>query len=256
MRPAAYPETKSSTTAARNSSSRSMVRCGIPSEWASARAPITACGEQQLFSPSVRRSAQSFSVTPTTSLPASRSRSAATALSTPPDIATSTRFALGSASAPSPPAIAAVSARWSASAARSAAWRPCGESPPRASAISPGPTSAASRTASPSTSSATAAPAARAVAHPSASKRAIANQRSGDDQGDADQVPARSAPGGAGDGTGRRVVAPARVAQEMLERASIHARSVAAARVTNELRSFARCWGAGGCPEARGRPQG
>ena len=48
-------------------------------------------GEQQLRSPSVCRSAQSLSVTATTSRPSSRSRSAATALSTPPLSATRTR---------------------------------------------------------------------------------------------------------------------------------------------------------------------
>ena len=63
----------------------------MPSECASARAPSTACGEQQLRAPSLWRSAQSFTVTATTSAPRSRSSSAATAESTPPEIATATR---------------------------------------------------------------------------------------------------------------------------------------------------------------------
>ena len=63
----------------------------MPSEWASARAPSTASGEQQALAPSVSGSAQSLTVTATTSAPRSRSSSAATALSTPPDMATATR---------------------------------------------------------------------------------------------------------------------------------------------------------------------
>ena len=43
---------------------------GMPIEWASARAPSTASGEQQLRAPSLCRSAHSFSVTATTSAPA------------------------------------------------------------------------------------------------------------------------------------------------------------------------------------------
>jgi hypothetical protein len=61
------------------------------SECASPRALSTASGEQQLLAASVWRSAQSLSVTATTSAPRSRSSSAATAESTPPLIATSTR---------------------------------------------------------------------------------------------------------------------------------------------------------------------
>ncbi len=63
----------------------------MPSECASPRAPSTASGEQQALAPSVSGSAQSLTVTPTTSAPRSRSSSAATALSTPPDMATATR---------------------------------------------------------------------------------------------------------------------------------------------------------------------
>jgi hypothetical protein len=84
--------------------------CGIPIRCASARATVTACGEQQLFVPSVAASAHSSSVTPITSWPASSASCAATALSTPPLIATSVRRALGSsrgapsrAAAPSAP---------------------------------------------------------------------------------------------------------------------------------------------------------
>ena len=80
-----------STTVSRKADSRSSVRWGSPSPWASARAPTTASGEQQLRAPSVRRSAHSFRVTATTSAPRRRSSNAATAESTPPLIATSTR---------------------------------------------------------------------------------------------------------------------------------------------------------------------
>ena len=39
------------------------MKCGMPSEWASARAPSTASGEQQALAPSVSGSAQSLTVT-------------------------------------------------------------------------------------------------------------------------------------------------------------------------------------------------
>ena len=51
-------------------SRRSSVKCGRPIQCASARAPGTACGEQQERSPSVDGSAHSSSVTATTSSPA------------------------------------------------------------------------------------------------------------------------------------------------------------------------------------------
>src|SRR3954447_21387657 len=161
----------SPTTRSRKSSSRSSVRCGIPIRWARDRAPRTASGEQQLFAPSLCWSAHSFSVTATTPAPRSRSRRAATAESTPPLIATRTRSPSdgGSASTAREDA-AAESARWSASAARSAAWRPCGERPPSAAAMSSAPISAASSTASSSAASAMAAAAPSAAAQPSASK--------------------------------------------------------------------------------------
>ena len=91
----------------------------MPSECARRRAPSTASGEQQLFSPSVSRSAQSLSVTATTSCPASRSRRAATAESTPPLRATRTRSpSAGRSASGAPDPASAESARWSASAAR------------------------------------------------------------------------------------------------------------------------------------------
>ena len=58
---------------------------------ASARAVRTACGEQQLLSPSLPGSDHSCSVTATTSSPRAQASCAATALSTPPLIATSVR---------------------------------------------------------------------------------------------------------------------------------------------------------------------
>ena len=83
------------TIARRNSSRRSSVTCGRPSTWHVSRAAITALGEQQARSVSgPAGSIQSLSVTPSACGPA---RSSATALSTPPLIATATRS--GSASA-------------------------------------------------------------------------------------------------------------------------------------------------------------
>ena len=54
-----------STTPARNSSRRSIVKCGIPISWASERAWATAVAEQQLRSASFSASAHSSSVTAT-----------------------------------------------------------------------------------------------------------------------------------------------------------------------------------------------
>ena len=88
--PDAYPAMNGSTTPARNSSRRSIVKCGRPIEWASARAWATAEDEQQLRSASFSGSAHSSSVTATVSLSRAHS-SATTELSTPPLIATSVR---------------------------------------------------------------------------------------------------------------------------------------------------------------------
>ena len=149
----------------------SSVTCGMPIRWASARAPVTACGEQQLRSPSFAASAHSSSVTATTSCPASSASWAATALSTPPLMATSVRPALGSIAA-APARAAAPSARCRASAASSAAWRFDGTRPPSASLSSSGPTRAASRKGAPSTSSTAALAAAMSAPQPLAEKPA------------------------------------------------------------------------------------
>ena len=83
------------TIARRNSSRRSSVTCGSPRAWHVSRAAITALGEQQARSPSgPAGSIQSRSVTPSACVAA---RSSATALSTPPLIATATRSGCGSA---------------------------------------------------------------------------------------------------------------------------------------------------------------
>jgi hypothetical protein len=66
------------------------VKCGKPIEWASRRACATAEAEQQLRSPSFSGSDHSSRVTATAS-PVRAHSSAATALSTPPLIATSVR---------------------------------------------------------------------------------------------------------------------------------------------------------------------
>ena len=79
---------------ARRAGRASRAACPIP--WARARAPDTACGEQQQRSPSVPGSDHSSSVTATTSSPASSASWAAAALSTPPLMATSVRRDCGS----------------------------------------------------------------------------------------------------------------------------------------------------------------
>ena len=96
VRPAASSSTKSSTTSLRKPSRTSSVTCGSPILCASARAPVTACGEQQLFVPSVPGSDHSSSVTAIASWPLSSASWAATALSTPPLIAISVRLGSGS----------------------------------------------------------------------------------------------------------------------------------------------------------------
>ena len=66
------------------------MKCGSSIAWASARACATAVAEQQLLSASFSRSAHSSSVTAAVG-PVAATRRAATALSTPPLIATSVR---------------------------------------------------------------------------------------------------------------------------------------------------------------------
>ena len=166
-------------------------------ECASARAPSTACGEQQLRSPSPSWSAQSFSVTATTSAPSRAARSAATALSTPPLIATTTRPGFGAASASSPAAQAAARARCRASEARSAAWNFPAERPPSSPETSVAPTRAASSTLRPSTSDTTALPAAIAAPQPSASNVTCAMRPSREHQCHPHEVAAGSAAGAA-----------------------------------------------------------
>ncbi len=153
---------KPSTTSARKRSRRSSVTCGMPMRWASARAPVTACGEQQERSPSVAGSDHSSSVTASTSSPASSASCAAAALSTPPLMATSVRRGVRARAARRPP--------WRRRRGRgaahlprgSAAWRLGAIRPPSAFATSSGVSPrAASRKGSPSTSSTTALPAAQ-----------------------------------------------------------------------------------------------
>jgi hypothetical protein len=90
---------------------------------ATARAPSTASGRAAGLGPSVSGSAQSLTVIATTSAPRSRSSRAATALSTPPDMATATRSDAGASEAGEGQVDAATEPRalWSASAARTAA---------------------------------------------------------------------------------------------------------------------------------------
>ena len=92
VRPAAYSETNSSTTTRWKPSRRSRPRCGTPRAWHAERAARTDCGEQHARSESgAAGSIQSRSVTPTAWAPDSTALRSATALSTPPDIATATR---------------------------------------------------------------------------------------------------------------------------------------------------------------------
>jgi hypothetical protein len=164
----------------------------MPSWCARARAPSTASGEQQALAPSVSGSAQSLTVMPTTSAPSSRASRAATALSTPPDMATATRRegreaslrrgfrgdSSGRPPVPDPGAAARLwgdeaapeSARCSASVASWAAWRLAGARPPIASSTVSILIRPASKTRAPSIDSATAAVAARVAPQPSASK--------------------------------------------------------------------------------------
>ena len=150
----------------------------MPSEWATARAPSTASGEQQALAPSVSGSAQSLRVTPTTSAPRSRSSSAATALSTPPDMATSDaaaragparRRARGRGGAERPVQGVGGELGGVALGRRQPAER-------RVDLVDPDP--GAARTGSPSTISATAAVAARVAPQPSASKLTAATRPS------------------------------------------------------------------------------
>ena len=103
-----------------------------------ARASSTASGEQQLRSPSVAWSAQSLSVTATTSVPRARleqrrDRRVDAAAERDQDPVRGRGSARVSPEEATPP-----SARWSASAASSAAWRRSGESPPSAAATRSG----------------------------------------------------------------------------------------------------------------------
>ena len=116
-------------------SRRSSVTCGRPSRWQVSRAAMTASGEQQARSASgPAGSSQRRSVTPTASF--ARARRSATALSTPPLIATATRsaergarktgpiaFASASTGSVSPPT-AAASSRVSPSSGASTRPRP------------------------------------------------------------------------------------------------------------------------------------
>jgi len=142
----------------------------MPMPWAISRAERTACAEQQLRSPSFSGSDHSSSVTATASAPASRTSNAATALSTPPLIATSSRF-VASARAAWVRA-AQPSALCSASAASSAACSLAALNPPSSAAICVAPIRAASSSFAPRTSSTVALPAAIAAPQPLASKPA------------------------------------------------------------------------------------
>ena len=148
------------------------MKCGSPRRCASARACDTAEAEQQLRSASFSGSAHSSSVTATVSAPFFALSNAATALSTPPLIATSVRVASGGAASAAPVRAATPSARASASAATSAAWRFAGLRPPSSAAISAGPIRAASSSGRPRTSVTAALPAAWAEPQPSAVKPA------------------------------------------------------------------------------------
>ena len=99
-------------------------------------------------------------------------------------------------------AAALARARCRASAASWAAWRLAGVSPPTAASTSSVPIRAASRTASPSTISATAAVAARVAPQPSASKRDGGDPPVVDGQRDAREIAAGRPAGGAGEGVG------------------------------------------------------
>ena len=105
----------------------------MPRAWAPARARRTVSGEQHERSAAAAAgSCQRRIVTPTTSWPASRRSIAATALSTPPLMATATRPARrGMPVAPSRRECHDSSARATASSTISAPWTRAGPSPPR-----------------------------------------------------------------------------------------------------------------------------
>ena len=145
--------------------------------WASWRARRTASAEQQLNSPSLSGSDQSSRVTPTASAPRCATSSAATALSTPPLIATSARSPTASSAACSRAIVP--SARCKASAASSAAWRLAGLSPPSSRAISPAPMRAASSRGISRTRDTVALPAASSAPQPRPSNPASAIAPSG-----------------------------------------------------------------------------
>ena len=161
-----------STTPARNSSRRSIVKCGSPIACASARACATAVAEQQLRSASFSRSAHSSSVTAAVGpspRPGGRRRRCRRRRSSPPASVPGRRAAPARRREPS---TARPSARASASAANSAACSLPGLEPPSSSAISAVPIRAASRIGAPRTSVTAALPAAWAEPQPSASKPA------------------------------------------------------------------------------------
>ena len=204
------------------------MKCGMPSEWASARAPSTASGEQQALAPSVSGSAQSLTrdaddLRPALALEQRRDGAVDAAGHGDGD-------ALAAASAASAQALesteaggAAASARCRASAASWAAWRLAGVRPPSASSTSSMP-------------SARRLEHRRAVDHlgdrggggpvapqPSASKLTAAIRPSSTDEREPREIAAGRAPGGAGEGASSAGPAPARVAQVVLEQLPIHA---------------------------------
>ena len=154
------------------------MKCARPWECASARACATADAEQQLRSASFSGSDHSSSVTATVSSDRAHN-SAATALSTPPLIATSVRVAAPAGARSEPRSRAAApSARASASAASSAACSLPGLRPPSSAAMRQRPTRAASSTPRPRTSVTAALAAAVAEPQPWASKPASSTRSS------------------------------------------------------------------------------
>ena len=155
-------------------------------------------------------------------------RSAATAESTPPLIATSVRSGENGTAAPA--RAAAPRARCSASAARSAACSLPVDSPPSSSEIAVVPTRAASSTEAPATSATTADPAAVAAPQPEASKPASAT-RSPDTRSEiGHEVTASGSAGGSAERAGGDVTLPLWKLQVLGKSLGAHAPSVGAAR--------------------------
>ena len=224
VRPAAYSARNGCTTPAANAARRSIVRCGSPIRCATERASRTAWAEQHDASASFAGSRQSSSVTAIASRPARCTSSAATAESTPPDIATSVRPGTAGAARATSACTAAPSATWSASAARSAAWSLPGDRPPSSAAISAGPIRAASSSGAPSSSVTAADPAAIAAPQPDASKPAVGDAVAVQREPDPHEVAARGAAGRAGERG--HVPAPARELEVLGEGLGVHAPSV------------------------------